>query len=115
MSIEHDAIVVDVGVALHHEAVGEAEVIEQRDQPLDRRVGRRIGAARLIGKLIGRLENMEVRVPRARRRQLAGLLRLRHRTAMRGGSSAVAMPKPQPNMILASLTTRLHSAICASM
>ena len=66
--IEHDAIVVDVGVALHHEAVGEAEMIEQRDQSLDRRVGRRVGAARLVGKFVGRPENVEMRVPGARRR-----------------------------------------------
>src|SRR5580692_4830235 len=77
--IEHHAIVVDVGVTLHHEAIGEAEVIQQRDQPLDRRVGFGCGTG----------------------------------PAMRGGSSAVATP--QPNLMLASLTTRLHSAIWASM
>ena len=66
--IEHDAIVVDVGVALHHEAIAEAEVIQQRDQALDRRVGRRVGAARLVGEFVGRPENVEVGVPGARRR-----------------------------------------------
>jgi hypothetical protein len=37
-------------VALHDEAVGKAEMIEKRDEALDRRVGRRVAASGLIGK-----------------------------------------------------------------
>jgi hypothetical protein len=36
--IEHDAIVIAVGISLHDHAVGEAEMIEQREVALDRRL-----------------------------------------------------------------------------
>jgi hypothetical protein len=65
-------------IALHNEAVGEAEAIEQRDEAFDRCVGRRITASRLIWKLVGGPENMRVRVPRAGRRHLARTVGMRH-------------------------------------
>ena len=64
-------------VALHDEAVAEAEMIKERDEALDRRVGRRVAAARLIRKLVRWTENMRVRVPGAGRRFYAR--RVRHR------------------------------------
>ena len=61
--VEHHAVVVDMCVALHDEPIGEAEMIKERDETLDRRIGRRIAAARPIRKLVGRTEYMRVRVP----------------------------------------------------
>jgi hypothetical protein len=78
--VKHHAVVVDMRVALHDEPIGEAEMIKERDETLDRRVGRRIAAARLIRKLVGRPEDMRVRVPRARRRLHARAARMRHRS-----------------------------------
>jgi hypothetical protein len=78
--VEHDAIVVNMGVALHDEAVGKAEMVEERNEPLDRRIRRRVVAPRLVRKFAGRPENVEVRVPGARRRRHARPLRMRDRS-----------------------------------
>lgn len=77
--IEHDTVIVDMCIALHDESVGEAESIKERDEAFDRRVGRRIAASRLIGKLVGRSEDVRIRVPRAGRRQLTRSAGMRHR------------------------------------
>jgi len=66
-------------VALHDEPIGEAEMIEERDEAFDRRIGRRIAAARLIRKLVGRPEYMRVGVPGGRRRRNTRAARMRHR------------------------------------
>ena len=93
--IEHHAIVVDVRVALHHETVGEAEMVEERDQALDRRVGRRVAASRLVGEFVGRSENVEVRNPRRRAAAArAAASAAATGPAMRGGSLAVFMLSP---------------------
>jgi len=64
-------------------------VIDQRDEVLDRRVGRRVAAPRSIGEFIGRPEYVRVRVPGAGRRQRARLFRLRDRA---GESRRVRAP-----------------------
>jgi hypothetical protein len=66
--VKNNTIVVDMGVALDDETVAKAEMIKQRDESLDRCVGRRVAAARLIRKFVRRSENMRVRVPGAGRR-----------------------------------------------
>jgi hypothetical protein len=77
--VEHDAIVVNVSIALHHKAAGETKMIQQRNQTLDWRVGRSIAATCLVGKFVGRPENMEMRIPGAGRRRDARPFRLRYR------------------------------------
>ena len=77
--IEHDTIVEAVRIALHHDALSEAEMIEQRDVFLGRRVGRRIAAARRVGEFIGGSENMRMRIPGAGRRHEARPARMRQR------------------------------------
>ena len=81
-------------VALHDEPIGEAEMIKERDEMFDRRIGRRIAAARLIRKLVGRPEYMRVRVPRARRRRNARTARMRHRPGDARRLGRVASPSP---------------------
>ena len=77
--IEQHAIVVAVRVALHREAMREAEVVEQRNEALDRRVGRRIAASGAYGNLSAGPKICAVAVPGAGRRQQARPFRLRHR------------------------------------
>ncbi|MGB6287890.1 MAG: hypothetical protein WBG18_26305 [Xanthobacteraceae bacterium] len=55
-------------VALHDEAIAEAEMIKECDEALDRRIRRRVAAPRLIRKFVGGSENMRVRIPGAGRR-----------------------------------------------
>ena len=85
--IEQHAVVEAVRIALHHDAAREAEMIEQRDVILDRRVGRRIAAPRRVGEFVGRPEDMRVRVPGAGRRHDARrCFGCATGPAMRGGS-----------------------------
>lgn len=79
--IEHHAIIVDMRIALHDEAIGEAETIKERYEAFDRHVGRRIATPGLIGKLVGWSENVRVRVPGAGRRHLTRTARMRHRAS----------------------------------
>jgi hypothetical protein len=67
-----------MGVALHHEPIGEAEMVKQRDEPLDRRIGRGVAAAGLVRKFAGRSENVRVRVSCAGGRFDPRLPRMRH-------------------------------------
>jgi hypothetical protein len=65
--VKHHAVVVDMRITLRDEAIGEAQMIKQRDEAFDRSVGRRVAAPRLIGKLVGRSEYMRMRIPCAGR------------------------------------------------
>ena len=78
--VEHHAVVVAVRIALHDQTMRATVVIEQRDEFLDRRVGRRVAAPRRIGEFVGRPEHVRVAVPRTGRRKYARLFRLRDGT-----------------------------------
>src|SRR5580692_603022 len=106
--VKQHAIVVTVRITLHDETVGEAEMVEQRNKPLDRRVGRRIAAPRRVGEFVRRSENVEMRVPGAGRRRDARPLRPRYRA---GNARRLEGSRHQPNLMLVSFTTRLQSCI----
>ena len=78
--IEHDAVVVAVGVALHDHAARQAKAIQQRDVIFGRRRRRRVAAARRERELFGRTEDVGVGVPRARGRQERRAARIRNRS-----------------------------------
>ena len=77
--IEHDAVVVAVRVALHHDAMREAEVVEQRDVVFRRRRRWRVAAPLREGKFLRRPEHVGMRIPRAGQEALRGPARMRHR------------------------------------
>jgi hypothetical protein len=77
--VKYNTIVIDMRVALHDEGISKAEMVKERDEALNRRIGRGVAAAGLIGKFVRRSEDMRMRVPGAGRRLDARAARMRNR------------------------------------